>query len=235
MKQKANKVDKGCAIAMICLTPIFFIAVSALIPCIFRPFYYMFIDPLKIPQTSGYSRSTIIGAYNDIMNFIWRGAPFKTGSLAYTEAEKSHFADCIPLFHLQLILALVIGTLIIMYILLLKKNILIKVRFKGLSPFVYGGFISISLLAIVGIFAAINFNALFTVFHHIAFPGKGNWIFDYDTEQVIKILPESFFAVCAVFIISMVVILSTIVIVYGFMHKEKKHELRNSSSDEQQA
>ena len=62
-----------------------------------------------------------------------------------------------------------------------------------------------------------------------------NWIFDYDTEQVIKILPESFFAVCAVFIISMVVILSTIVIVYGFMHKEKKHELRNSSSDEQQA
>ena len=86
----------------------------------------------------------------------------------------------------------------------------------------YGGAISLVALAFVGIFAAIDFDTLFTIFHTIAFPGKENWVFDWDTEQIIRILPESFFFTCAAFIISMVIIQSITVIVLGIIFRDKK-------------
>ena len=37
-----------------------------------------------------------------------------------------------------------------------------------------------------------DFDGLFTAFHHLFFPGKENWIFDYRTDEIILILPEEF-------------------------------------------
>ena len=62
-----------------------------LIPCAFRPFYYISVDTLNIPEESGYEREVCIEAYDDVMNFIWEGAEFKTGQLKWTEEEKGHF------------------------------------------------------------------------------------------------------------------------------------------------
>ena len=90
MKEKYRIIDWVTTIAVIVITPIFFIAISALIPCIFRSFYFNLIDPLGIPEYSGFTRPQIIEAFNDVMDFIWRGAEFKTGELAWTEAEKAH-------------------------------------------------------------------------------------------------------------------------------------------------
>ncbi|MCR5185218.1 MAG: TIGR01906 family membrane protein [Bacilli bacterium] len=223
---KKRPIDIICSILAFILTPLFFISFSALIPCCFRPFYYMWIDPLKIPQTSGYSRSVIIEAFDDVMDFLWNGAEFKTGQLAWTEEEKAHFEDCKPLFHMQLILALITGILLVTYIILIKKKVLKTARFKGISSISWGGALAISLLLIVGIFAAIDFTALFTVFHKVFFPGKGNWQFDYETEQIINILPESFFLVCAIFIISLVIILSTVALVIGIVKRERKEKIK---------
>lgn len=222
MAKDKRIIDIITTIAVIIITPVFFVAISALIPCTIRPFYYNSIGPLHIEEYSGFTRPVIIEAFNDVMNFIWRGAEFKTGQLAWTEAEKGHFQDCIPLFHLQLILSIVSGILLITYIVLVKLKVLKPVHFKGFSPFMYGGAISLVALAFVGIFAAIDFDTLFTIFHTIAFPGKENWVFDWDTEQIIRILPESFFFTCAAFIISMVIIQSITVIVLGIIFRDKK-------------
>lgn len=238
MMKDRRRLDSIFSIFVIILTPLFFIALATLIPLVFRPFYYMWVSPLKIPQESGLTRSGVIEAYNDIMNFIWRGGSFKAGSLSYTEAAKSHFQDCRPLFYLQLILVLIIGGLFIAYYILLKKKILNRVNFKGLSSFAYGGIVSLSILLIVSLFALINFDGLFTVFHYIFFPGKGNWTFNPDVDEIINIFPESYFLICAIFISMIVITLSTIVIVIGFSNKKKnlkelRDELRNSSSNEQ--
>ena len=226
---KKDTLNKILSVVSIIVTPIFFISFSALIPCIFRPFYYWSIDPLKIVETSGYSKEVIIEAFDDVMDFLWLGTPFKTGQLAFTESEASHFADCKPLFHLQLILAIVCGLFLLTYLLLSKFKVIEIKRYKNLSPIAIGGMISLGLLVFVGVFAAIDFNTLFKIFHSIAFPGKSNWVFDPYTEQVINILPEEFFLECAIFIVGLTVLLSIVAITIGIVKKVKLDKSKISS------
>ena len=221
---KKDIISRIISILVIVVSPVFFIAVAAFFTCTFRPFYYMLIGPLKIEETSGYSREVIVEAFDDVMNFIWRGAEFKTGQLNWTEEEKAHFQDCIPLFHLQLILTVVLGFLLILYAILVKFKVIKHKKVLGISPISYGGVAAIIFLAAVGLFAAIDFNKLFEVFHHIAFPGKENWMFDYQTEEIINILPESFFLACLILIVSIVVLLSAGSIVFGLITRTKKNK-----------
>lgn len=221
---KKDIISRIISILVIVVSPVFFIAVAAFFTCSFRPFYYMLIGPLKIEETSGYSREVIVEAFDDVMNFIWRGAEFKTGQLAWTEEEKAHFEDCVPLFKLQLILTVVLGILLLTYAFLIKFKVIKHKKVLGISPIAYGGAAAILILAAVGLFAAIDFDKLFEVFHHIAFPGKENWMFDYQTEQIINILPESFFLACLILIVSIVVLLSIGSIVFGLVTRTKKNK-----------
>ena len=229
---KIRPIDIICSVLAFLATPVFFIAFAASIPSVFRPFYYACITPLHIEEYSGYSRETIVEAYDDVMDFIWEGAEFKTGSLNWTESEKEHFEDCIPLFHLQVILASVLGAYLLAYLILIKKKVLRPARFKGISSVAYGGMLTILLMIIIGIFAAIDFDKLFNLFHAIFFPGKENWVFDEKTEQVIMILPEEFFAVCAGFIVGLVAILSIVATSLGIASKIKHDKIEKLSQDE---
>jgi len=222
---KTRPIDKLLSIVAFLVTPFFFVSISALIPCIFRNFYIWQIDLLKISETSGFTKDVIIEAFNDVMNFIWNGAPFKTGQLAWTENEMMHFADCIPLFWLQLYLACGSGLYLLTYFILIKVGVLRRSRLFGLSSVSYGGIATLGALGFLGIFAAIDFNQLFVIFHKIAFPGKDNWYFDYNTEQVIRILPESFFFSCAIFIIGMAIVLSVVSIIVGFHIRSKDSKI----------
>ncbi|MBR4800401.1 MAG: TIGR01906 family membrane protein [Clostridia bacterium] len=237
---KNRPIDVICSVLAFLATPLFFISVAVSIPAVFRPFYYVCITPLGIEEYSGYDRETIVEAYDDVMEFIWEGAEFKTGSLAWTEEEKAHFEDCVPLFHLQVILASMLGAYLLAYLILLKTKVLRSARFKGISSVSYGGILTLLLMIAIGIFAAIDFDKLFNLFHAVFFPGKGNWIFNERTEQVIMILPEEFFAVCVGFIVALVVILSSIAIGVGVAHKvragkrEKAKSQENLQQEEQQ-
>ena len=228
---KSRPIDIILSILAFLATPLFFISFAASIPAVFRPFYYACITPLHIEETSGYDRETIVEAYDDVMAFIWEGAEFKTGSLKWTEEEKEHFEDCIPLFHLQVILASILGAYLLVYLILIKTKVLRPARFKGISSVSYGGMLTLIIMAIVGIFAAIDFDKLCNLFHAVFFPGKGNWIFDERTEQIINILPEEFFAVCAGFIVGLVAIFSVVSITIGVVHKvkdDKKQKLKKN-------
>lgn len=229
MKEKNRPIDIVLGIIAAILTPINFVSFSAFIPCFFRSFYFMWIGPLDIVNYSGFTESQIKTAFNDVMNYLWFNAPFKTGDLAYTSEEEAHFADCKPLFYLQLILMVTTFVLLLTYLILLNKKVLKEVRFLKLSPFSLGAIIGVSLLAVVGISAAIDFDLTFTLFHQIMFPGKANWVFDWNTEQIIRILPESFFLVTAIFIIGLVVVLSatTIILDVVISKKLRKRAIKN--------
>lgn len=47
---------------------------------------------------------------------------------------------------------------------------------------------------LAALWAVIDFTGLFTAFHHMFFPGKTNWVFDWRTDEIILILPEIFWA-----------------------------------------
>ena len=62
------------------------------------------------------------------------------------------------------------------------------------------------MFAVLGGLAATDFNRAFVLFHSLFFPGKTNWIFDGRTDPVIWLLPEQFFASCALLILVLLLV-----------------------------
>ncbi|MBQ4255000.1 MAG: TIGR01906 family membrane protein [Bacilli bacterium] len=230
MSKRRIIIGKVLSIVSIIAIILFVISSAFIVQITFRPYYFAHVGPLGIEQSSGYSYEEIALAFNDVMDFIWLGAPFKTGNLAYTESGKEHFADCIPLFFLDLIVFIVTAILLITYLILIKTKVLPKPRILGFHPFFYASIVLLLFVASVLIIGLIDFDRLFVLFHSVLFPGKSNWIFDYDKDQIINILPESFFLCCGVFaaIVAGSQVIGMLVSSIVFKVKESKAKSVNS-------
>ncbi|MGL4656656.1 MAG: TIGR01906 family membrane protein [Sarcina sp.] len=68
----------------------------------------------------------------------------------------------------------------------------------------------LSLLLILGSFIIIDFNKLFIGFHELFF-NNDLWIFNETTDSIIKILPENYFMLCAVFILIMLIVEASLI------------------------
>ena len=180
-----RKIDKIISYILIFITVPFIISLSILPPLISRSFYYNQIDSLGIAQNTGYTKEEIIEAYDDVMDFIWLHKEFKTGSLEYSEDGKSHFEDCVPLFWLDLIGAIVTSSLMLIVLILVLTKMIKIYRPKGYSPLFFGAIITISFIVVIGIIGIIDFDLLFRIFHTVFFPGKDNWLFNPYTDPVI--------------------------------------------------
>ena len=84
----------SCSVALALLAVSFSIAV----PILFRPFYYVQIGALDLPEQTGWSQETIREAYDEVLDFCVLGRPFGTGQLLWSESGKSHFEDVRVLF-----------------------------------------------------------------------------------------------------------------------------------------
>ncbi len=216
-----RKIDKIISYILIFITVPFIISLSILPPLISRSFYYNQIDSLGIAQNTGYTKEEIIEAYDDVMDFIWLHKEFKTGSLEYSEDGKSHFEDCVPLFWLDLIGAIVTSSLMLIVLILVLTKMIKIYRPKGYSPLFFGAIITISFIVVIGIIGIIDFDLLFRIFHTVFFPGKDNWLFNPYTDPVILILPLEFFMNCGIFIGVNFTVLSLIMIGYGIYTNRK--------------
>lgn len=228
MKRKI--INHSTTITFILMAILFSISFAILIPIIFRPFYYCSIKLLDIEGQSGFTYGEIKEAFDDVMNFIWHGSEFKTGVLAYSEEGASHFKDCVPLFWLDLWVCIISFIYLMANFILVRFHVLEFKRYKGFHPLFYCGVIVIGLVIIIGIFGLIDFYKLFEAFHKLFFPGKDNWEFDEDVDEIIKILPENFFALCAAWIGSHVLLFDIISITYGIKTRKKGLGTINSDS-----
>lgn len=182
---------------------VFIIAVAFAIPIWFRPFYYMQIKPLDIENTSGFSYDQIIAAYNEVLDYLNFGTPFGVGDLAYSESGKSHFEDCKILFDLDT-WGVIISAVVLAAGALLAKFLGFKPKkMGGFDYSFYTGVAGAIIPPVVGIAIAADFEGAFTLFHTLFFPGKENWHFDWNKDQVIRILPAEFFMNCGILIIAL--------------------------------
>ena len=216
---KPRVIDILFAVLAILMIPLLCISAAALVPCVFRPFYYFFMNVLDIPGSSGYPTAVVKEAYDDVMDYIWFGGPFRAGRLAFSPEGEAHFADCVPLFHLQPILFFSSLFILFLYLFLRRRDLLRPISPLGQSPLSIGGALTVVSLLSVGIFALVDFDGLFRLFHKIAFPGKDNWMFDPATDEIINILPESFFLACALFIVLGALFLAAAAIFVGYRRR----------------
>ena len=176
---------------------------------------------LNLPQTTNLSYDVIKNAYDEVLDFLVFNKPFGVGELSYSRAGKEHFEDCKILFDLNFY-ALISSFITVLCIFLLNKIKLIEVKkYFGLDPIFYSSICALIVPLLVGIFAVIDFDTAFNLFHYIFFPGKGNFVFYPDIDEIIKILPVEFFKNCALLIGSSLLILTTIMIILSIIFKRK--------------
>lgn len=194
---KDSKIASAlCSIVLALLVLSFSISV----PILFRSFYYVQINALDLPERTGWSEETIREAYDEVLDFCVLGKPFGTGQLSWSESGRSHFADVRMLF-LADFAVLALSAVVCTLLLGLRLNG--KLRFHhplGRGPGFWAGILAAGLVLVVGGLAALDFQRAFVIFHAIFFPGKDNWLFNPATDQIILVMPETFFRNCAILI-----------------------------------
>ena len=219
MNRKPSKsVSLLCTVVLALLVLSFSISV----PILFRPFYYVQINALNLPQQTGWSAETIREAYDQVLDFCVLGKPFGTGQLAWSESGRSHFADVRGLFLLDFAVLAVTALLAVLLLILYKRGRLRFYRFGGRGPGFWAGVLAAGLVLAVGGLAALDFNRAFTVFHAIFFPGKDNRLFDPATDQIILVMPETFFRNCAILIGVVLLVCCGALICSDLLHRHRE-------------
>ena len=173
---------------------LFLLTGAVAVPILWRGFYYGQIDALSLPALTGFSPEVIRGAFDEVMDYLVKGAPFGTGGLIWSESGMAHFADCRALFQLDLRILEITAALLLATLLLTASKKLTLHRFFGRSP-CFWAFAAMALAVLAfGLWGLLDFQSLFTTFHTVFFPGKDNWVFDPRYDQIILILPEAFWA-----------------------------------------
>ncbi len=188
------KTSKTLSLLLSFAVAVFFFSSALAVPMLFRPYYYSQARSLGLSENTGFDENTIFEAYDDVMDFLIKDAEFSTGKLKWSESGKSHFEDCKRLFWFDFLLAGASSAVILLLLGLRLKKRVFFYRFLGRSPAFWSALGLTILFVILGIWAALDFDSLFTAFHKVFFPGKTNWIFDWRTDEIILILPEEFWA-----------------------------------------
>ena len=192
--------SKPASVLLSVVLALLVLSFSISVPILCRPFYYVQIDALHLPERTGWSAEVIREAYDQVLDFCVFGAPFGTGELAWSESGRSHFADVRGLFLLDFAVLGVTAAAALAFLLLHRARGVNFHRFAGRGPAFWAGAGTAGVVLVVAGLAALDFDRAFTVFHAIFFPGKDNWIFNPATDQIILVMPEVFFRNCALLI-----------------------------------
>ena len=192
------------AVARAVLTALVILSGAIAVPILFRPFYWWHIGPLQLDEWMGLTAGQIKEAYGQMLDYcIGLSDTFSVGVLPFSPWGASHFVDVRNLFLLDL-WAFAVGSVLLLALCLLDRRE--HIRLKGHTPG-YWSAVGVGVtFVVVGGLASLDFNAAFTVFHKLFFPGKDNWIFNGKEDPVIYILPEEFFRNCAILILVLILI-----------------------------
>ena len=195
------KQSKLLSLLLAVVSALILLTGSIAAPILCRPFYYAHIGPMALCEQTGWSEEQIKTAYNEMMDFCLGKAEFSTGDLRWSEEGRQHFIDVRQLFLLDL-RVLTAAVLALVVLLLLAALLRRRPAPLGRKHFLFwSGSGLAAVFVVVGALAATDFDRAFTVFHQLFFPGKTNWLFDPDTDEIIRILPQDFFMHCAILIL----------------------------------
>lgn len=200
------KTGKLLTLALAVLTALTLLSAAIAAPILCRPFYYAHITPLHLCEQTGLTREEIKTAFDEMLDYCLGAEEFSTGVLRWSQEGKSHFTDVRALFLLDLRALLVCAVLLCALVLLSRLTGQRCARLLGRGPTFWAGAGLAGAGALTGALAALDFDRAFTVFHALFFPGKDNWLFDPDTDQIINILPQTFFRNCAILILAILLL-----------------------------
>ena len=200
------KTSKPLSVILSVLIALVVLTGSVAVPLLCRSFYYAHIGPMGL-EDYGLPRGEIERAYNEMMDFcLGRREDFSAGVLAFSRSGADHFADVRGLFLLNLRALKAAAALLLGAFVLCKVNHVRPHRFLDRGPGFWAAAGLGAAFLTVGGLAALNFDRAFVVFHSIFFPGKDNWMFDWQSDPIILFLPQDFFRNCAILILVLLLV-----------------------------
>lgn len=194
---------------------IFIISFAVVFTVFFKPLYYFDINYLNIDQISGLDAETIKENYRILINYqsIFYQGTLNLPDFVMSDSGRIHFEEVKCIFEAIQVMMVISGLISIpMTIKKIKEK---EYRFLRLT-----GLITIIVPTVLGFLAALDFERAFVLFHQIVFRND-YWIFDYRTDPVITILPETFFMHCFMLIVVIVCLLAIICLGY-YRYQQKK-------------
>lgn len=200
------KPSKLLTVILAVCTAVLLLTAAIAAPILCRPFYYAHIEPLRLCEQTGLTRDEIKTAFDEMMDYCLGAEEFSTGVLRWSEEGKSHFTDVRTLFLLDLRALLISAAALVIVLIISRAAGRCPARLLGRGATFWAGAGLAAVFAVVGALAATDFDRAFTLFHTLFFPGKDNWLFDPATDQIINILPQTFFMNCAILILSVLLL-----------------------------
>lgn len=216
--------DVAASIAFAIALAVLAITFSIGLPIYVRPFYYLQVNALDLPERTGYEYEEIIDAYDEVLDYLTlEGREFGTGSLKYSEEGKAHFVDCKVLFDLNRNAFVISMLALVLLIILDKYGHINLLKPRGIRLGFWSFLSTLAFFGFVAIACAIDFSSAFTAFHKLFFPGKSNWLFNPYTDPIILVLPQQFFLSCAVLICVSVLLISALTIVFALVRRDRDY------------
>ena len=190
---------------------LFFTGVGLNIAIFFRPLYYWDISFLSLEKYSGLPKEEILANYNALIDYC---SPFYSGalnlpSLSVSPSAIGHFARVKIVFGIFDLLA--IFSFVILLIHFIKRRTQLV-----FSQIITCGITTLAIPIFLGLCCFFFWEKTFVYFHKIFFPGD-YWLFDWNTDSIIRILPDSFFLQCAALIIGVVILGGILLLFYGYL------------------
>lgn len=200
------KTSKLLSVVLSVLIALAVLTGSVAVPLLCRSFYYAHIGPMHL-EDWGLTEGEIKTAYDEMMDFcLGRREDFSAGVLAFSQSGADHFADVRGLFLLDLRVLRASLALLLAALVICKMKGVRPYRFLGRGPGLWAAAGLGIVFLIIGGLAALDFDRAFVIFHSIFFPGKDNWIFDWQTDPIILFLPQDFFRNCALLILALLLV-----------------------------
>lgn len=188
----------------------------------FRPLYYHAMETLRIAEYSGYSEAEIRENYDALIdyNMAWKDGELSFPTLPMSETGRIHFEEVKEIFDFFKYLAVFCGILGVVGIVFMAK----KKEYRYLKM---TAVVSCGLPAVLGVLAVLFWERVFVIFHKLFF-NNDYWIFDYQTDPIILLLPDAFFLHCALFIFGGVLLGAGICLVSYVVLRKKESKRKET-------
>ena len=191
---------KHIIMALVCV--VFIICLSVTLTVMFRPIYYFDMNYLEIGQAYGIPAEICRLNYDVLIdyNLAWGPDTLEFPNFKMSESGRIHFEEVKVIFVACQYMAAA-------GLVLFAGRIWWQLRagdrdFRWLR---YTMWAALAIVAVVGGLVAINWDLAFVLMHKILF-NNDLWIFDWRTDPIILILPDTFFMHCGILIMVLVVV-----------------------------
>lgn len=192
-------------------------ALAAAVVINLQPLYFFWAWHFHLGQNVGMSSGRVIAEYQKIIKYLNVPGQKLQLSLRLSQKGMEHFVDVKRLVVIDYGLAL-LGVCWLVFLWRKNRQEPILWEFVPCLRMINSVFLVIAILA------GLDFNFFFIIFHQLLFRNN-YWVFDPQADQVIKILPESFFG-CS-FLLAFLLVETAILVLVYLGKKQVKKEFSN--------